>query len=53
MNLELPVTPFCKTVYIIYDLCNNLYSKIKLDLFFIDNIATDKVEYKGAVCLVL
>jgi len=53
MNLELPFTPFYKTVYIIYDLYNKLYSKIRLDLFFIDNMATDEIEYKGAVCLVL
>ena len=32
MSLEPPFT----SVYIIYDLCNNLYSKIRRDLFFID-----------------
>jgi len=53
MNLEPPFTSFYKTVYIIYDLYNNLYSKIRRDLFFIDNIATYEIEYKEAVCLVL
>jgi len=36
MNLETPFTLFYKTVYIIYDLYNNLISKIRRDLFFID-----------------